>query len=154
MVMKNAYHRRQTRFFLLLLFSVVISGCVVYSTPPPSGTTVVETPPPAQTEIVIYEPPPLIRIERTNIQWCQYKDYDIYYVDGYYYVYKYGAWYRSTHYRGPWVRITVLPEVFWEIPATHPRYDIVIRYTPEKKGPPPHAKPSEPRDTHPRRIER
>ncbi|MCX7704110.1 MAG: hypothetical protein N2234_08465 [Planctomycetota bacterium] len=140
-------------FFLLSI--VILSGCVVHSYPAPHTTTVVQTSPPVEpAPVVIYEPPPLVRIERTNIEWYAYPSYDIYYTDGYYYVYKDGIWYRSATYRGPWVRITVLPEVFWEIPPAHPRHTVIIKHTPQRRGQPPHARPGEGRETHPRRIER
>jgi len=113
------------RFGLFLLLCVV--GCVVV---PARRTVVVERRPAARKEVVVIKKRPPLRVIRgTQIKWYAGAGYDIYFVGGYYYLYRGGVWYRAVSYRGPWARIRYLPRVFLRVPRTHPRYDIIIRFT-------------------------
>jgi len=133
------------RYFLSLLLLIFISGCIIHAHGPAGGTTkVVKVP--GKPAVVIHKRPKLVRIERTGILWCPCRGYDIYYVDGYYYLYEKGIWWRSRYYDRGWVRVTVLPAVFLKIPRTHPRYKVIVKVTPRRTAPPPK------RETHPKRI--
>jgi len=129
--------------FLSLFLLVLLSGCIIYAREP-AGSTAVKVP--GKPAVVIHKRPRLVRIERTGILWCSRPGYDIYYVDGYYYLYEGGVWWRSRFYDRGWVRVTVLPAVFLKIPRTHPRYKVIVKAAPRKTAP--HPK----REAHPRRI--
>lgn len=133
------------RQILLMCLVVLFSGCIVGVRGPAGGkTTVVKVP--GQPAVVIRERPKFVRIERTGIVWCPHPRYDIYYVDGYYYLYEGGVWWRSRFYDRGWVRVTVLPAVFLKIPKTHPRYKVIVEMTPRRTSPPPRRQP------HPKRV--
>ncbi len=118
---------------------VALCGCVLYGEPyyverhevihTSGAPTVVERTTVVERPVVIYQRPRLERIERTEIYWAPYLSYPLYYTGGCYYVYYGGVWYRSYSWRGPWVHISLLPDVFVYVPPTHPRYHTVIRYT-------------------------
>lgn len=129
---------------LFCLIGVVLPiGCVFHVRGPAGGaTTVVKVP--GQPAVVIRKRPAFVRIERTNIVWCPHPKYDIYYVDGYYYLYERGVWWRSRWYDRGWVKITALPAVFLTIPKTHPRYRVIVKVTPRRGSPP--------RRSHPKRV--
>ena len=173
---------------------LLLAGCFVYEGYPVYRTRIIEepyptcsvrykeeTPPPSppqttETVIVVKEEPRLVRIEETHIWWAPYPRYDIYFVDGVWYCYYAGSWFYGYSWRGPWRRIYCLPDVFWYVPASHPRYGVIVRclpprrvergtaprrpstrrtYTPPRTiraTPPP--RPSHPARTTPRRITR
>lgn len=133
-----------------LLF--LIAGCVVYDEYPVYTARIIEerttypsytvtykkespSPPPQSqtTVVVIKEEPRLVRIEETRIYWTAYPSYDVYYVDGVWYCFYGGGWYWSYSWRGPWRRVYYLPDVFWYVPASHPRYNVIVRYLPPRR---------------------
>ncbi|RKY14819.1 MAG: hypothetical protein DRP82_03165 [Planctomycetota bacterium] len=85
------------------------------------------------TTIIIKEEPRLMRVAETHIYWAPCSEYDIYFVDGVWYCYYRGCWFYAYSWRGPWCRIYYLPAVFWEIPVSHPRYEVVVRYLPPRR---------------------
>ena len=113
-----------------VLFAVLLlCGCVVHARAPERSVTVVKPVPAAPSVVVIKRRPPLRPIRGTKIYWYAGPGYDIYFVGGYYYLYRGGMWYRSASWRGPWVHVRYLPRVFLTVPRTHPRYHIIIRFT-------------------------
>jgi len=128
---------------------VVAAGCVVYEPYPRYYTTRVyeeptptytachkePAPPPQQenTTIIIKKEPRLVRVAETHIYWAPYPQCDIYFVDGVWYCYHSGCWFYGYSWRGPWWRICYLPEIFWYIPASHPRHNIIVRYLPSRR---------------------
>jgi len=84
------------------------------------------------TTIIIKEEPHLMRVAETHILWASYPQWDIYFVDGVWYCYCGGCWFYANSWRGPWWRIYYLPEIFWETPVSHPRYEVVVRYLPPR----------------------
>lgn len=120
------------RGLLITVFFVVLFnlGCIVHARGPRGSVTMVRPATPTQPTIVVIKRKPSLRpIPKTRIKWFAGHNYDIYFVNGYYYLYHRGVWYRSTTYHGGWVRIRYLPRVFLTIPRTHPRYNIIIRFT-------------------------
>ncbi len=116
------------RKFLLMCALLVTAGCVFHARGPRGSVTVVGAP--GVSAVVIKKKPRLAPIRGTRVVWCSRGDYDVYYVDGYYYQYRRGVWYRSRRYDRGWVRITILPRAFRTIPRTHPRYTVIMRVTP------------------------
>jgi len=91
------------RLFILLIFSLLIGGCVAHITPEgtyiePLPATVIIGPP------VVVEPPPSI-VVRPLPPVVLYPDRHIYYHNNIYYYHYGGDWYYGEHDRGPWHKL-------------------------------------------------
>lgn len=91
------------RLFIILIFGLLIAGCVAYVTPEgtylePLPATVVIGPP-------VVVAPPSYFVVRPLPPVVLYPDRHIYFYNDFYY-YNYGGdWYYGKHDRGPWHRL-------------------------------------------------
>lgn len=103
---------------------IVSAGCTVYSP---------GYPPPIRPQVVVAGPR-LVVIAGSDIRYCLECDEDVFFYLDWWYVYRFGAWYRCGAWGGPWVVVErgVLPAAFIRVPpgrfkrrwsAYHPAHD-------------------------------
>jgi hypothetical protein len=74
--------------------------------------------------VAFYEPPPLIMVE-PGIYVLRDSAVPVYYIDGAYWSYSDGVWYRAGHWRDPWVRVGIHGIPYGIAHRDHHRY---VRY--------------------------
>ncbi len=93
---------------LILCGGLLLSGCVLAIHGPPA--------------IVIGAKPRLVVIPGTPVHYAPDVEADVFFFEGLWYRWYGGVWYRATVYSGPWMTISVLPPVFFQIPPGHVKY--------------------------------
>jgi len=103
----------------------------------------------AEAPVVFVEPPTLVSVD-ADVWVVRDYDYPVYYVSGYYWVYKSDRWYRAQSYDHGWttVEVTVVPSVI-----VHRDHHVYIKYhgaaTAQTKPAPKEGLASEPPPGHP-----
>ncbi|MCK5503717.1 MAG: hypothetical protein KAJ10_01040, partial [Thermodesulfovibrionia bacterium] len=80
---------------------------------------------------VVYEgKPEFIIIDGTSskVYYAVNSPYSVFKVEGLYYCIHDGVWFVSTKATGPWTVCTVVPQVIYTIPATHPKHNVTYVY--------------------------
>jgi hypothetical protein len=118
----------------IILLGGSVSGCLINARPRAAfvTTSVVVAEPeivvvePAPAVVVFREPPPLVLVE-SNVYVVENAGFAIYYVDGFYWHFGAGVWYRSRHWDEPWMRIEVHVVPSLIVHRDHRHY---VRYKP------------------------
>ncbi len=79
---------------------------------------------------VVYEGDPefIIIDGTTSVYYAVNTPYSVFRVEGKYYSVHDGVWFVSANAKGPWVVSTIVPDVIYTIPATHPKYNVTYVY--------------------------
>jgi hypothetical protein len=75
--------------------------------------------------VVVHAKPRLVVVENTELYYAADMEADLFFYSGLWYRPYRGYWYRAEAHAGPWVRISVVPSVFYRIPPGHVKYHCV-----------------------------
>ncbi len=82
---------------------------------------------------VVVAAPRLVLIAGTSVSYAADVSGDVFFYGGGYYKVSGGVWFKTPRWGGPWVKISVVPDAFLRIPASHPRYR-VVKHHPKWRG--------------------
>ena len=108
------------KILLGLCLVCFMGGCAVIFPGPPT--------------LVFRARPALVAIGGTGVYYASDVHADLFMYGNVWYRYHQGHWFRASVYSGPWVHVSVVPQVFYRIPPGHAKYHCVPGH---KKGPGP-----------------
>ena len=104
-----------------LALAVLAAGCLIIT---PDGEVI---------GVVLPTRPAMVGIPGTQIQVVSGVTGDVFYLNGGYWRFHSGRWWRSSIWNGGWSTVASVPRAFLRIPATH-RMHRVVKHHPQYKG--------------------